>query len=54
MIGALIITHGRLGNELIKSAELIKGPLENVLPICIDQAKDVEEAKKKSTGQSKN
>jgi len=50
MIGALIITHGRLGNELIKSAELIKGPLENVLPICIDQAKDVEEAKREING----
>jgi PTS system mannose-specific IIA component len=45
MVGTLIITHGNLGNELIKSAELIKGPLENVQHICIDQAKDVEEAK---------
>lgn len=46
MVGTLIITHGNLGQELIKSAELIKGPLENVMHICIDQAKDVEEAKK--------
>jgi PTS system mannose-specific IIA component len=53
MIGTLIITHGNLGSELIKSAELIKGPLENVLHICIDQAKDVEEAKQEISGAMK-
>jgi len=46
MIGTLITTHGNLGNELIKSAELIKGPLEDTLYICIDQTKDVEDVKK--------
>ncbi|MFZ3055483.1 MAG: hypothetical protein WA098_01870 [Smithella sp.] len=46
MIGVLITTHGNLGNELIKSAELIKGPLNDILHICVDQAKDVEDLKK--------
>ncbi len=46
MIGVLITTHGNLGNELIKSAELIKGPLNDILHICVDQAKDVEVLKK--------
>ena len=46
MIGTLITTHGNLGDELIKSAELIKGPLEDTLHICIDQTKDVEDVKK--------
>lgn len=46
MFGTLITTHGNLGNELIKSAELIKGPLENIMHICIDQTKDVEDLKK--------
>jgi mannose PTS system EIIA component len=46
MIGTLITTHGNLGDELIKSAELIKGPLEDVLHICIDQTKNVEDLKK--------
>ena len=46
MIGTLITTHGNLGDELIKSAELIKGPLENILHICIDQTKNVEDLKK--------
>ncbi len=46
MFGTLITTHGNLGNELIKSAELIKGPLEDIMHICIDQTKDVEDLKK--------
>ncbi|MBN1470400.1 MAG: PTS sugar transporter subunit IIA [Syntrophaceae bacterium] len=46
MFGTLITTHGNLGHELIKSAELIKGPLEDIMHICIDQTKDVEDLKK--------
>ena len=46
MIGALITTHGNLGNELIKSAELIKGPLDDILHVCVDQTKNVEDLKK--------
>ena len=46
MIGVLITTHGNLGNELIKAAELIKGPLNDILPVSIDQTKDAEEIKK--------
>src|SRR5271157_398774 len=46
MIGALIITHGNFGNELIKATELIKGPLEDTLYICVDQTKNVEDLKK--------
>ena len=30
MIGVLITTHGELGSELIKAAELIKGPMKGV------------------------
>jgi PTS system mannose-specific IIA component len=46
MIGALITTHGNLGNELIKSAELIKGPLGDILHVSVDQTKNVEDIKK--------
>lgn len=46
MIGVLITTHGELGNELIRAAELIKGPLKGVLHISIDQTKGVEDLKK--------
>jgi PTS system mannose-specific IIA component len=46
MIGALIITHGNFGNELIKATELIKGPLVDILHVCVDQTKNVEDLKK--------
>ena len=46
MIGVLITTHGNLCNELIRAAELIKGPLTGVLHVSIDQTKGVEDLKK--------
>lgn len=46
MIGVLITTHGNLGNELIRAAELIKGPLKDVIHVCVDQTKGVEDLKK--------
>jgi PTS system mannose-specific IIA component len=46
MIGVLITTHGNLGKELIKAAELIKGPLSDISYVSVDQTKDVEEIKK--------
>jgi PTS system mannose-specific IIA component len=35
-----------LGSELIKSAELIKGPLGDILHVSVDQTKNVEDIKK--------
>ncbi|HVO65256.1 MAG TPA: PTS sugar transporter subunit IIA [Syntrophales bacterium] len=46
MIGVLITTHGNLGNELIKAAELIKGKLEGVSSVSVDQTRAMEEIKK--------
>jgi mannose PTS system EIIA component len=46
MIGVLITTHGNLGNELIKAAEMIRGPISGLLHVSIDQAKGVEDLKK--------
>ena len=46
MIGALIITHGNLGRELIKAAEMIRGNLEGIIPISVDETKGVEDLKK--------
>jgi PTS system mannose-specific IIA component len=46
MIGVLITTHGNLGNELIRAAEMIKGPLRDVLHVSVDQTKGVEDLKK--------
>ena len=46
MIGVLITTHGNLGNELIKAAEMIRGPISGLLHVSIDQTKGVEDLKK--------
>jgi PTS system mannose-specific IIA component len=46
MIGVLITTHGNLGSELIKAAELIRGKLKGVIPVSVDQTKGVEDLKK--------
>jgi PTS system mannose-specific IIA component len=46
MIGVLITAHGNLGNELIKAAEMIKGPINGLLHVSVDQAKGVEDLKK--------
>ncbi|MDI6726271.1 MAG: PTS sugar transporter subunit IIA [Smithellaceae bacterium] len=46
MIGALIVTHGNLGSEMLKAAEMIKGELKGCIPLSIDQTKGVEEINK--------
>ncbi|MCL2669237.1 MAG: PTS sugar transporter subunit IIA [Syntrophaceae bacterium] len=46
MVGVLITTHGNLGIELIKAAEMICGSLKGIIPVSIDQSKGVEELKK--------
>ena len=46
MIGVLITTHGNLGSELIKAAELIRGSLKGIVHISVDQTKEVEDLKK--------
>ena len=46
MIGVLITTHGNLGSEFLKVAEMIRGPLKDVMHISVDQPKGVEDLKK--------
>ena len=46
MIGVVVMTHGNLGRELIRAAELIKGELKGVIPISVDATKGVEELKR--------
>jgi len=46
MIGVLITTHGNLGSEFLKVAEMIRGPLKDVMHISVDQTKGVEDLKK--------
>jgi PTS system mannose-specific IIA component len=49
MSGVLIVTHGRLGDELIKAAELIRGELSDIVSISVDATKGVEDLKKEIT-----
>lgn len=49
MIGVLVITHGNLGSELIRVAELIKGSLGGALHISVDAAKSLEDLRKEIT-----
>jgi PTS system mannose-specific IIA component len=46
MIGVLIATHGNLGSELIKAAEMIHGAMKLVTHVSVSQDKGVEEIKK--------
>ena len=50
MVGVLIVTHGNLGSELVKAAEMIKGQLNGVLSVSIDSERGVEDIKKEITG----
>jgi len=49
MIGVLITTHGNLGSEFLKVAEMIKGTLKNVMHISMDQTIGVEDMTKEIT-----
>ncbi len=53
MIGVLITTHGNLGGELIKAVEMIRGNLQGVLHLSMDQTKSLEELKKEIAGSIK-
>lgn len=49
MIGVLVITHGNLGGELIRAAELIKGSLNGAMHISVDATKGLEDLRKEIT-----
>lgn len=43
MIGIVLVTHGRLADELIAALEHVVGPQENVASVCIGPDDDMEE-----------
>ncbi len=43
MIAMLIVTHGNLGSEMLKAAEMIKGKINNCASLSVDQTRGVEE-----------
>ena len=46
MIGALVVTHGNLGQELVAAAEMIVGEFSHIRAITIGWHDDVNEAQK--------
>ncbi len=47
MIGGIIVSHGKLGEELLNSLNIILGEAVNIEAISIGWYDDVEESKKK-------
>jgi len=43
MIGMVLVTHGRLAEELIAALEHVVGPQENITAICIGPDDDMEQ-----------
>ena len=44
-IGGLVVTHGRLGHELVAAAEMIVGEIPHVLPVSIGWHDDVDRSR---------
>jgi PTS system mannose-specific IIA component len=44
-IGGVVVSHGQLANELLSAAEMVIGPLENLIAVSIGWHDDVEMAK---------
>lgn len=43
MIGMVLVTHGRLAEELVAALEHVVGPQENVATVCIGPDDDMEQ-----------
>jgi len=46
MIGALVVTHGHLGRELVAAAEMIVGDISRIQAVSIGWHDDVNDARK--------
>jgi PTS system mannose-specific IIA component len=46
MVGVVLVTHPQLGEEFVRSAEMICGKMVRVLPVSIDTRKEVEELRR--------
>ena len=45
MIGGVIVSHGQLGEEMIRTAEMIVGKIPNITSVSIDVTTDVESSR---------
>ena len=46
MIGMVLVTHGRLANELVAALEHVVGPQEGVASVCIEPEDDMDERRR--------
>lgn len=46
LVGALVVTHGQLGRELVAAAETIVGEISHITAVSIGWNDDVEESKR--------
>ena len=46
MIGALVVTHGNLGRELVAAAEMIVGEISHIQSVSVGWHDDVNDARK--------
>ena len=53
MIGLVVVTHGRLANELIVALEHVVGPQPNVGTVCIDPDDNMEERREQIVSSAK-
>jgi PTS system mannose-specific IIA component len=51
MIGIVLVTHGRLADELLAATQHIVGPLHNVKTVCIGPEDDMELRRNEITAQ---
>lgn len=54
MIGLVLVTHGRLGEELIGALEHVVGPQRNVVAVCIHPNDDMELRRREILDNAKN
>lgn len=47
LVGALVVTHGQLGQELVSAAQAIVGEVSHMAAVSIGWNDDVDESKKK-------
>ena len=50
MIGMVLVTHGRLAEEMIAALEHVVGAQEQVAPVCIGPDDDMEERRAEILG----
>ena len=45
MVGGVVVSHGQLGEEMIRTAEMIVGKIPNITSVSIDVTTDVESSR---------